>query len=191
MLWLGVTFRTEDEAASPQDGISVGGLNFDESPEYFSVLAIREKAGSPQPWTPNFGIFPHWLKAYEQGPLQGDLTLNVSDAATPTMHNPVSPENVTINNNVSVTLTNIQPGTEIRVYPVESPINTTEIDGIEAVGSPTEFTFSASAGLLVRIVVFHIDFVLPPANEFDLIIPDESTSFPISQIIDRNYFNPP
>jgi hypothetical protein len=95
-----------------------------------------------------------------------------------------------LNNNVSVTITDIVPGTEVRVYPVGSPLDTTEIAGIESTGSPSEFTFSAEAGLVVRIVVFHLDYVLPPANEFELTIPTTDTSFPISQIIDRNYLNP-
>ena len=120
----------------------------------------------------------------------GDITLSVSGGGnSPTVFDAQSP-GTEIQNNINVTITDIQPGTEVRVYPVESPINVTEIAGIESIGSPTEFSFSASAGLVVRIVVFHLDYVLPPANEFTLTIPNESTSFPISQIIDRNYFNP-
>lgn len=120
----------------------------------------------------------------------GDITISVSGGGnTPTYFDAQSP-GTEIQNNINVTITGIQPGTEVRVFPVESPINVTEIAGIESVGSPTEFSFSASAGLLVRIVVFHLDYVLPPANEFELVIPDSDTSFPISQIIDRNYLNP-
>lgn len=91
---------------------------------------------------------------------------------------------------VNVTITNIQPGTEIRVYPIGSPWPTTQIAGIESTGSPSTFTFSAEAGLAVRIVVHNVQYVLPPANEFDFIVPSSDTSFPVSQIFDRNYNNP-
>ena len=192
MLWIGVFFEGENSDASPQDGITVGMAT--PSPEHFSTLDVRVKAGSPQPWTPNWGTFPNWYKGYAPGVVPGELTLNVSDAATPTMHNPVSPENVTINNNVSVTLTGVEPGTEIRVYPSQadnSPQDLTEIDGIESVGSPAEFTFSGPAGMRVDIVVLHVDFVLPPENRIeDFTIPTTSTSFPISQLLDRNFSNP-
>lgn len=121
---------------------------------------------------------------------EGELILSISGGGnSPTTFDATSP-GTKIENNINVTITGIQPGTEMRVYPVESPANLNEIAGEEAIGSPTEFSFSAAAGLLVRIVVFHIDFVLPPANEFELVIPNSDTSFPISQIIDRNYLNP-
>lgn len=121
----------------------------------------------------------------------GDLTLQISGGGnSPTVFDAQSP-GTEIQNNISVTITDIQPGTEVRVYPVESPINTTEIGGIEATGSPSEFTFSGAAGLVVDIVVLHIDYVLPPDNRIrNYSIPDSDTSFPISQIIDRNYLNP-
>jgi hypothetical protein len=120
----------------------------------------------------------------------GHVILDVSGGGdSPTSFDTNSP-GTTVNNNINVTLTDIQPGTEIRVYPVESPANLTEIAGIESTGSPAEFSFSGAAGLVVRVVVFHLDYVLPPANEFTLEIPTADTSFPISQIIDRNYLNP-
>jgi len=121
----------------------------------------------------------------------GLVTLNISGAGdTPTIRNGAGASTV-INNNVQVTITNIQPGTEVRVYTVESPINTTAIAGVESTGSPSEFTFSAAAGQIVDIVVFNIDYVLPPDNRIrNFQVPTADTSFPISQIVDRNYFNP-
>jgi hypothetical protein len=121
----------------------------------------------------------------ENGAIAQMITVSIPPART-TSGGPT----VNVTANVTVRMTNIIPGTEIRVYPVESPANLTEIAGIESVGSPNEFSFVAQAGLLVRIVVFHLDFVLPPANELILEIPISDTSFPISQVIDRNYFNP-
>jgi hypothetical protein len=120
----------------------------------------------------------------------GGLVMDISGGGnTPTVFDTGSPITV-LNNNIQVTITNIQPGTEVRVFPDESPINTTAIAGIESTGSPSEFSFSGAAGLAVRIVVFNIDYVLPPANEIQFIIPNSDTSFPITQIIDRNYLNP-
>lgn len=126
----------------------------------------------------------------------GLVTINVTDGDTVTYTNaPNSPENTTVvNNNVNVTLTDIIPGTEVRVYPAldsNSPQDLTEIAGIESTGSPTEFSFSGAAGLKVDIVVFNVDYVLPPDNRIrNFTIPTTSTEFPISQIIDRNFSNP-
>jgi hypothetical protein len=128
----------------------------------------------------------------------GPVTLNITDGDTPTVYdggNIVSPEaQTTLNNNISVTLTNLRPGTEVRVYPSQdfnSPNDLTELAGIESTASPSEFTFSAPAGTIVDIVVFNRDYVLPPANRIrNFIVPTTTTSFPVSQIIDRNYSNP-
>lgn len=121
----------------------------------------------------------------------GDMTLSVSGGGnTPTYFDAQSP-GTEIQNNISVTITDIEPNTEIRVYPVESPFNTTEIAGVENSGSPAEFTFSGSAGLVVDIVVLNVGYVLPPDNRIrNFTIPTSDSSFPISQIIDRNYSNP-
>ena len=123
----------------------------------------------------------------------GAVILNITDGDTPTFTDKQSP-GTTINNNVSVTLTNIEEFTEVRVYHAEdftSPIDTTEIAGIEDTGSPSEFTFSAAAGTVVDIVVFNVDWILPPNNRIkNFTIPTTSTSFPISQILDRNFENP-
>jgi hypothetical protein len=118
-----------------------------------------------------------------------DLVLNVSEASSPTTHEEYPDiTSLTINNNVLVTLTNIRPGTEIRVYNTGSPLDITEIAGIESTGSPGEFQFSAPAASVVDIVVLNLDYVLPPANRIKgFIVPSTATSFPITQVIDRNY----
>ena len=121
----------------------------------------------------------------------GAVILNLSGGgSTPTFTDKQSP-GTTINNNISVTLTNMQPATEIRVYLAEdftSPIDTTEVDtGVEETGSPSEYTFSAAAGTIVDIVVFHLDYILPPNNRIkNFTVPNTDTSFPITQVIDRN-----
>lgn len=121
----------------------------------------------------------------------GTLDLSISGGGgTPTVFDAVSP-GVKVLNNISVTITDIRPGTEVRVYPVESPVQTTEIAGIENTGSPSEFTFSGSAGLLVDIVILNVDYVLPPDNRIrNFTIPTTDSSFPISQLFDRNFSNP-
>ena len=127
----------------------------------------------------------------------GLVTLNITGGGdTPTYKNVTnSPENVTvINNNVNVTITNLQVFTEVRVYLAEdfnSPINTTELAGIEDVASPTEFTFSASAGTVVDIVIHNIDYKLPPNNRIkNFTVPTTDSSFPVQQILDTNFENP-
>jgi hypothetical protein len=152
--------------------------NRNESPE---IRVLGPNLVSPEPYQEvmDYGVF--------SGTVQ--LTLNITDGDTPTVDG-----DATLNNNVAVTITNIQPGTEIRVYPSQnanSPQDLTEIAGVESTGSPAEFTFTASAGLIVDIVVLNVDYVLPPANRIrDFVVPTTSTSFPISQLIDRNFSNP-
>lgn len=126
--------------------------------------------------------------------MQGGLILNVSGAgSTPTQFDFGSPI-AAINNNISVTVTNLIPGTEVRVYPSQdfnSPNDLTEIGGVESSGSPSEFTFSAPAGTVVDIVVFNVNYVLPPDNRVrNFTVPTTDTSFPVSQILDRNFSNP-
>lgn len=124
----------------------------------------------------------------------GQVILNLTGgASTPTFTDKQSP-GTAINNNISVTITGLEEFTEVRVYLAEdstSPIDTNEIAGVEDSGSPSEFTFTAPAGTLVDIVVFNVDYLLPPNNRIkNYTVPTTDTSFPISQIPDRNFANP-
>lgn len=146
------------------------------------------------PWVENNS--PDGAQTLEAGlwVVGGGLVMDISGGGnTPTVFDTGSPITV-LNNNISVTITNLIPGTEIRVYPAQdfnSPNDLTEIGGVESSGSPSEFTFSAGAGVIVDIVVFNRDYVLPPANRIrNFVVPTTDTSFPVSQIIDRNYANP-
>lgn len=179
-----VTFRGRipDVKQSPEQRDHPGNMLYaDRTAQSPEIQALGFGFISPEPYNSRleFRVFSGTTS----------LTLNVTDGDTPTIDG-----TATINNNVSVTLTNIQPGTEVRVYPAQdfnSPQDLTEIAGIEDTGSPTEFTFTASAGQLVDIVVLNQDYVLPPANRIrNFEVPATSTSFPISQIIDRNFSNP-
>jgi hypothetical protein len=122
----------------------------------------------------------------EIGPVILDIT---GGGDTPTFLDKQSP-GTTINNNVSVTITNLQPLTEVRVYLAEdftSPIDIAQLGGVEDTGSPSEFTFTAAAGTIVDIVIHNVDYVLPPSNRIkNFTVPTTDTSFPVSQIPDRN-----
>lgn len=120
----------------------------------------------------------------------GDLTLNVVGGTAPSFTNNSS-GTVTINQNVTVTLTGMNPNTEVRVYrfgtnPAE------EIAGIENItaGTPvsSSFSFSDQAGNFVDIVIHNLQYNYIKLAEFE--IPTTSTSIPISQQFDRNYLNP-
>lgn len=143
------------------------------------------------PWEENNS--PTGIQTLNAGLLvmEGGLEMDISGGGnTPSVFDVGSPDTI-LNNNISVTITDLEEGTEVRVFPVESPVQTTEIAGVESVGSPTEFTFSGAAGLLVDIVILHIDFVLPPDNRIrNFTIPTTDSSFPVSQLIDRNFSNP-
>lgn len=122
----------------------------------------------------------------------GAVTINVSGGGdTPTVLNGTS-ASTTVNNNINVTLTGLRDNTEVRVLD-----NTTGafLAGIEDATTGTtddrSFTFSLSAGVVVDIAIFNVNFVLPPNNRIvDFTIPTTDASIPISQIRDRNYVNP-
>ena len=96
--------------------------------------------------------------------------------------------------NISTTLTGMKDNTEVRVYDQSNP--PVELAGIENATAGTvddrSFTFALSATTLVDIVVFNIDWILPPNNRVkDFTVPSVDSSIPISQVFDRNYENPP
>jgi hypothetical protein len=123
----------------------------------------------------------------------GLITLNVSGGGqAPSVRNGAG-ATTTVNNNVSVTLTGMRDNTEVRVYDQSNP--PVELAGIEnaTVGTADNrsYTFSLSGGTLVDIVVFTVDWILPPNNRIeDFTVPGTDTSLPISQVFDRNFKNP-
>jgi hypothetical protein len=124
----------------------------------------------------------------------GLITLNVSGGGqAPSVRNGAG-ATTTVNNNVSVTLSGMKDNTEVRVYDQSNP--PVELAGIEnaTVGTTDDrsYTFSLSGGTLVDIVVFNVDWILPPNNRIeDFTIPGADTSLPISQVFDRNFENNP
>ena len=113
-----------------------------------------------------------------------------SDLQTNSFRN-TSTGDITILNNISVTLTGMKDNTEVRVLD-----DTTKefLAGIENATAGTvdnrSFTFSLAASLQVDIAIFNTGFILPPNNRIEnFIIPTSDGSIPISQIRDRNYVN--
>jgi len=124
-----------------------------------------------------------------------DITINITGGGdTPTIMEAAGyTGTVTVNNNVQVTLTGMKDNTEVRVCAAGNPNN--ELAGIENATAGTtdnrSFSFSLSAGTSVDIIIFNVDWVLPPNNRIDgFTIPSGDTSIPISQVFDRNFNNP-
>jgi hypothetical protein len=121
----------------------------------------------------------------------GDLTLNVVDGGNAPSFTNLSTGTVTINENVSVSLTNMNPFTEVRVYRAgTNPPE--EIAGIENIqtGTPvsSSFTFSDQAGNSVDIAIHNLQYEHIRLANFT--IPSSNTTVPISQQLDRSYSNP-
>ena len=88
-----------------------------------------------------------------------------------------------ITGSVTVTLTGLVAGSEVRVY---DSGDDSVIDGTESSG--TSFAFSDTAANTVYIRIFHPQYL--PADITGFVIPASNTSIPVQQIFDRNYNNP-
>lgn len=86
---------------------------------------------------------------------------------------------ITFVSSVTVTLTGLVTGTEVRVYKTSDD---SVVDGTESSG--TSFAFSAASGLGVYIRIFHVDYL--PADIIGYTIPGSATSIPVQQVFDRN-----
>lgn len=113
----------------------------------------------------------------------GLVTLNISGGGgTPTVRNGTGASTV-VNNSISLTLTGIVDGSEVRIY---SAGTITELFGVES--KTTDPVFSYSTPESVDIVVHSLAYQYFRINSFPLASSD--ASLPIAQIIDRNYKNP-
>ena len=115
----------------------------------------------------------------------GAITLNVTDASSPTVRNSVG-SSTTVNNNVSVTFKGLQDLTEVRIYAFGT---TTELAGIEdAVDVDPEgkkqFTFALGAGVATTAVFHSLQYVY---QSFDYTIPASLAVVPVQQQYDRYY----
>lgn len=90
---------------------------------------------------------------------------------------------------ISVTLTGLADGTEVRVYNGTDPATATEIDGTESTsGGSFGFSYLDSlAGVDGYIVVHALSY---ETIKLDITLPSNNTSIPIKQNVDRNYRNP-
>jgi len=112
-----------------------------------------------------------------------DTTINVSGGGgTPTVNNQGS-GGVTINSNITINLTGLVAGSEVRVYLAGTG---TVVDGVESSG--TSFSFSVGSGVAVDIRIFNVSYL--PADILNFSSTTDPTSIPIQQIFDRNYSNP-
>jgi hypothetical protein len=95
--------------------------------------------------------------------------------------------------NISITLAGMKDLTEVRVCATGDP--NTPLAGIEDATDGTtddrSFTFAISAGTEVDIIIFNVEWILPPNNRIDgFTIPSVDSTIPISQVFDRNFNNP-
>lgn len=119
-------------------------------------------------------------------------TLDISAGGNTPTKREINGGSLTINNNISVTLTGMRDGTEVRVL---DNITGEFLAGVESVVDGSidnrSFTFSLSASTIVDIAIFNINFILPPNNRIENFqVPTSDASIPISQVRDRNYNNP-
>ena len=110
-------------------------------------------------------------------------TVNISGGDTPSYKRRRGGDTVNIVASVTVTLTGLVPGTEVRVYDTSDD---SAVDGVESSG--TSFAFSYTTGENVYIRIFHVQYL--PADILNYTIPASNTSVPVQQTFDRNYLNP-
>ena len=105
---------------------------------------------------------------------------------------------------VTFSLTGLQDGTEIRIYQtsdtsdvagVEDITNgtgTSPTTGVTTLGSTNDntfvYTYTYASDINVFVVIFNLNF--QSLRLSNIILNDESASIPITQVIDRQYFNP-
>lgn len=115
----------------------------------------------------------------------GLVTINATNGSNPsTTRNSVGSSTV-INNAITLTLTGIQAGSEVRILEAGT---TTERDGTEFSGTSFDFTYNFVADEFIDIVIHHLDYVYVRIVDFEL--PSVNSSIPIQQRADRNFSNP-
>lgn len=119
------------------------------------------------------------------------FTLSVANGGdTPTVRE-INGADVTVENNVSVTVAGLQDDTEAAAYVTSTGALIAEAEPATD-GSPgnRSFTFSAGAGVDVYITLFNLEWNVPPNNRIDLTVPNNDTTIPVTQVTDRVYDNP-
>ena len=112
----------------------------------------------------------------------GAVTLNISGGTTPSIRNGAG-ASTTVNSTVTVTVTPIQVGTEVRVY---NNATGAEIDGVESAASTSQ-AVSVPSGVAVDIVTVLPGYGYQRTNNVTFTV---NQNFNPGQQADRNYSNP-
>ena len=108
----------------------------------------------------------------------GTYNLTIDGGTSPTYK--TAGATVNILNDVTITITGLQTGSEVRVY---SSGTLTELNGVETSTSSFAFTATPTASLDIRI--FHLSY--QPIFISGYTVPSTNASIPIQQVIDRTY----
>ncbi len=115
----------------------------------------------------------------------GTLTVQATNGSNPTTYYAPNGGTVSIQNAVTLTLTGLVSGSEVRIYDHGT---TNERAGVENSGTTFQFTYNYSANDYVDIVVHHIEYVYLRLE--NILLGNSSSSIPIQQQWDRWYDNP-
>ena len=114
------------------------------------------------------------------------IDITIAGGDIPTIRNGAGSSTTIISGLVTITLSNLRSNTEVRVYQDSGGVNGTEIDGID--NSSTSFSFSVASSSVINIIINNLNYL--PADIWGFTVPSTDTTIPISQVIDRQYFNP-
>jgi hypothetical protein len=116
----------------------------------------------------------------------GKATINCSNGSNPSSALDPNYGCTRIVNTVTLTLTGLIAGSEVRIYTHDT---TTELSGIESVeGSTHAYSYTYVAGTYVDIVVLAMGYLYYRLENF--LLASTSASLPIAQQRDRQYTNP-
>lgn len=116
-----------------------------------------------------------------------NATNAVSNVFIPTSTSLTSQANnlYSIENTVQVTLSGLKPNTEVRVYLDDDGDNGAYLAGIESSG--TSFSFNVLENRVINIMINNLGYL--PADIWQFNTGTTNSFVPISQFIDRQYFN--
>ncbi len=114
------------------------------------------------------------------------IDITIAGGDIPTVRNGIGSTTNIISGLVTITLDNLKTNTEVRVYQDSGGVNGTEIDGTDS--SSTSFSFSVASSTVINIIINNLNYL--PADIWGFTVPSSNTTIPISQFIDRQYFNP-
>jgi len=116
----------------------------------------------------------------------GTLTIQATNGSNPTTYYAPNGGTVSIQNAVTLTLTGLVSGSEVRIYDHGTG---NERAGVENSGETFEFTYNYSANDYVDIVVHNIHYVYLRIE--NVLLGNTPSTIPIQQRYDRWYDNPP